>query len=309
MTCDFASADTGAGARVPEPPTRTWGQLLRRAQQVHTSIWADTFAGEVTGPQYAVLAALALRPGITQRRIGELTSLDKSSTADIVDRLLAGEWLRRERDILDARKNTVQLSSKAAVTLRRFTPLAAEVQEQLLQPLPTSQRPLFLENLRQIARLDQLSVEDAPADHPLALRLSRTPGHLIRRAQQIHTSLWAHHFARQLTEPQFSLLHALSQRPAISQLVLGQLAALDKSNVAEIVARTVGNGWLKRSRDREDRRRSTLVLTEAGARVHADSAPRVATIQRELLAPLDFNSGRDLVRDLATVARASDDAP
>jgi len=33
--------------------------LIRRAQQVHATIWSTVFGGDLTGPQYAVMLAVA----------------------------------------------------------------------------------------------------------------------------------------------------------------------------------------------------------------------------------------------------------
>jgi MarR family transcriptional regulator, lower aerobic nicotinate degradation pathway regulator len=65
---------------------RTPGYLIRRAQQVHTAVWSSVVR-DVTGPQYAVLAAVAELGAPDQARIGERASLDASTTASVVDRL------------------------------------------------------------------------------------------------------------------------------------------------------------------------------------------------------------------------------
>ena len=63
------------------------GYLIRRAQQVHATIWSTVFGGDLTGPQYAVLLAVANGESMDQALIGARASLDSSTVADIVARL------------------------------------------------------------------------------------------------------------------------------------------------------------------------------------------------------------------------------
>src|SRR3954453_7210467 len=78
-------------------PITSPGHLLRRAQQVHTDLWAARVDG-LTGPQYATLVAVAGWDDVDQRRAGELASLDKSTLAEVVRRLTLKGWLERVRD-------------------------------------------------------------------------------------------------------------------------------------------------------------------------------------------------------------------
>ena len=45
--------------------------------------------------------------------------------------------------------------------------------------------------------------------------LRRHPGHLIRRAQQVHTWLWNAEVSSEVTSPQFAVLYALRAEPDI----------------------------------------------------------------------------------------------
>jgi hypothetical protein len=51
------------------------GHLIRRAQQLHTAIWAEVVDTGLTGVQFAVLAALEVKPDLDQRTLGERISL------------------------------------------------------------------------------------------------------------------------------------------------------------------------------------------------------------------------------------------
>jgi hypothetical protein len=63
-----ASAARPAGT--PLPLDTTVGHLLRRAQQVHTALWSGEFAGDLTGPQYALLSALTQGPVVDPATAG-----------------------------------------------------------------------------------------------------------------------------------------------------------------------------------------------------------------------------------------------
>src|SRR5262249_54802966 len=86
----------------------TPGYLIRRAQQVHTAMWGATVI-DVTGPQYAVLAAVAQLGTADQAQIGEAASLDSSSAAEVVARLSARGWLAKEAEPEDRRRVRVRL--------------------------------------------------------------------------------------------------------------------------------------------------------------------------------------------------------
>jgi DNA-binding MarR family transcriptional regulator len=210
------------------PLERIPGYLIRRAQQVHNALWSAHVPDEVTGPQYAVLATLAVRPATQQGRLGELTSIDKSSVAEVVGRLVARNWVSKVRDPLDGRSSLLNLVEEATVSLGRLTPSARAVQEQFLAPLPADERARFIGWLRRISRFAP-DADDGSLESAAPVLDLNVPGHLIRCAQQIHTAIWVRTFGDELTGPQYAILHILATRPDISQRELGELAALDRS--------------------------------------------------------------------------------
>lgn len=269
------------------------GHLLRRAQQWHNALWFGEVGDECTTPQFAVLAVLAEHPGIDQRRLAEFVSLDSSSAADVVVRLTAKGWIIRRRDSADARRNLLALSGSASLTLARLAPISRRVQDTLFAPLPLDAHAEMMSGLACIARI----APDAVASAPL-----NAPGHFIRVAQQVHTSLWAEEFGDFLTAPQFAALHVLAGSPWISQRQLAGSAGLDPSTAADIVARLVKRGWVVRRRDPADGRGRLLALGDDAGRLPRELWPRVLAVHEALLAPVPA-SGRALFLDrLARVA-------
>jgi DNA-binding MarR family transcriptional regulator len=94
--------------------------------------------------------------------------------------------------------------------------------------------------------------------------LSRYTGYLVRRAQQVHASLWQRELDSRVTSVQFGVLSLLHQHPGIDQRSLGDLLQLDRSTITDVVLRLENRGYLCRDRDAADRRRKMLSLTDAG---------------------------------------------
>jgi DNA-binding MarR family transcriptional regulator len=255
----------------------TPGYLIRRAQQVHNTLWTELLATKVTPPQFSVLTALSVEGGVDQRRLGELASLDKSSVADVVARLTAQRWIERARDPDDGRRNLLHLAPAAEIAVRHLSPVVDEVQTRLLAPLDDSETEVFLRSLRAVARADEAAVTI-----PLG-----SAGHLIRCAQQVHTALWGEAFGGELTGPQCAVLFVISGTPEIAQKHLGELAALDRSTAADLIARLESRGWVLRDRSPSDARVKTLLLTDEGREVVDRAGPGVQPVQDRLLSPLD----------------------
>lgn len=137
---------------------------------------------------------------------------------------------------------------------------------------------------------------------PVALRLQDAPGHLLRRAQRVHTELWSHIVGSEVTGPQFSVLVVSAAQPSIDQKRLGELASLDKATCAGVVTRLVNKGLLQREINTEDRRRRVLALTDAARDRLPALHELVAQVQQQLLAPLESDDRRRFLELIARVA-------
>jgi DNA-binding MarR family transcriptional regulator len=98
-----------------------------------------------------------------------------------------------------------------------------------------------------------------------ALELPNYIGHLIRRAEQVHTALWTQHVSREITSQKFAILNALSRDPGIDQRTLARLTSLDRSTVNQMIRRLTDQQFVSQVRDEDDRRRTLLSLTDEGA--------------------------------------------
>ncbi len=109
-----------------------------------------------------------------------------------------------------------------------------------------------------------------------AVDLSTHPGHLARRLQQAHALLWNAMVSEETTSPQFAVLNALMEKPDIDQRTLSAHVHLDRSTIADLVARLVRRGLVARVRDPLDGRRNVLKLTAEGERLHRKLVTRTA---------------------------------
>lgn len=117
--------------------------------------------------------------------------------------------------------------------------------------------------------------------------LQDAPGHLLRRCQQLAVDLYtAEVGSNGLTPRQFALLLAIYQKAGISQVDLVRQTGIDRSTVAEMVARLIKRGLLVRQRTEADRRTNALALTPEGERQLRAAQPGVARAQDRILDPI-----------------------
>jgi DNA-binding MarR family transcriptional regulator len=133
------------------------------------------------------------------------------------------------------------------------------------------------------------------------------PGHLLRRAQQVHAAVFAEVVsAADLTTPQFAVLTALRSEPDIDQVRLSQRLGIDRSTIADVANRLEERGLLSRRRDLRDGRRNVLALTRAGVRLHDRTAPEIDDVGRRLVAPLSEEDREIFMRCLTAIIAAHD---
>jgi DNA-binding MarR family transcriptional regulator len=136
----------------------------------------------------------------------------------------------------------------------------------------------------------------APTSHHGAVPsfdLSAAPGHLIRRAQQRHTTLWRELVGDDVTSVQFAILVVLEADPRLDQRRLGERISLDTSSLAEVCERLTKRGLVARERDPADARRNLLKLTEEGEAALHRAVPHVEQVGRRLFDDLSASDRPD----------------
>ena len=101
-------AKTGkAGAALKRSPVH----LLHRALQLGLELYADEVGAKgVTQRQFAVLSAVAAEDGLSQTQLVRMTGIDRSTVAELVNRMTKQGLLARSRIETDARTNAVRLT-------------------------------------------------------------------------------------------------------------------------------------------------------------------------------------------------------
>jgi|SRR5437660_10545665 len=131
-------------------------------------------------------------------------------------------------------------------------------------------------------------------------------GHLVRRAMQVLNALWDEEVSDTITSQQFAALNALYREPNLDQRTLGRRISLDRSTVAEIVARLCERGLTSSERDARDGRRKTITLSAKGVRLVQQLIPRTRAVTNRFVASLDESEQADLLRLLTEVVRANE---
>jgi DNA-binding MarR family transcriptional regulator len=135
------------------------------------------------------------------------------------------------------------------------------------------------------------------------------PGHLLRRALGVMNTVWAEEVSKTVTSPQFAVMNALLREPGLDQQTLGGRVGLDRSTVAEVVARLTDRELVRWRRDEADGRRKVIELTAEGESVLQDLIPRTARMTRRLVRGLRPDEEADLLRLLTRLVRAHEDPP
>ena len=133
---------------------RTPGHLLRRAQQRAVDLFVQA-VGEngLRPPQFAVLVTIYQNPGLNQTHLVDKTGIDRSTIAEMIDRLVARGYIERKRDTGDQRVNTLWATVAGVAALEACIDAAMAAQEEILAPVPPDKRAALLEALVLLAEL------------------------------------------------------------------------------------------------------------------------------------------------------------
>ena len=101
-----------------------------------------------------------------------------------------------------------------------------------------------------------------------------------------------------LSIPEWRVLAVLARYPGLSAAEVAERTRMDAVAVSRAVARLLAAGRLRRAVSRDDRRRSVLSVSAAGAAVYRAVAPLALGYERELLASLDARERAALDRAL-----------
>lgn len=127
------------------------GFLIRRLHQIHTALFIQECSSDgITPVQYSVLTALSQMGPSEQIVISRAVGLDRTSTADVMQRLESRKLIRRRVAPKDRRSKIATLTEVGETLLRRVDAAAACAHARTLEPLSAQQRGALMQAMNVI---------------------------------------------------------------------------------------------------------------------------------------------------------------
>ncbi|MGI5130975.1 MarR family winged helix-turn-helix transcriptional regulator [Pseudonocardia sp. CA-107938] len=144
----------------PEALLAAPGYVARRLHAAYTAAWVRHVDPVLTGPQFAVLTAVDVYPGVEQGSLARAVALDRSTMASIVRRLEERGLITREVPPEDGRKRLLRLTDDGTATLRSAYRRARELDVLLMKGIDGDAQHELLTRLNTIAEHWEGLVED-----------------------------------------------------------------------------------------------------------------------------------------------------
>lgn len=126
--------------------------LLHRAHQRAADVTAQALrAYSLTPRQYGVLLALKSDNAVTQSDLVRRTGIDRSTLADMLNRMGKRGLTVSKRTETDQRANLVTITDKGSRALEAVEPKVVEAEQRMLDSLPADIRDIFMTGLQLLA--------------------------------------------------------------------------------------------------------------------------------------------------------------
>jgi len=140
--------------------------------------------------------------------------------------------------------------------------------------------------------------------------LAASPSHLMHRALQLALDIYAEEAGPGgLTQRQFAVLDAVSRKSGLTQTDLVRATGIDRSTLADLVARMTTKGLLERERSTLDARAKAVRLSAAGEAALEAARPRVEAADKRIMALLPKGKRGAFLELLTALAGEADAAP
>ncbi len=136
--------------------------------------------------------------------------------------------------------------------------------------------------------------------------LAASVTHLLHRSLQLALDMHAEAAPAEITQRQFTVLAAAAAADGQTQNDLVRATGIDRSTLADLVARMLAKGLLERQRSPTDARANTVRLSDAGRRALDDSAGPAAAADERLLSYLPAKKRAGFLKALGILAIAAD---
>lgn len=140
--------------------------------------------------------------------------------------------------------------------------------------------------------------------------LARSPSHQLHRVLQLALDIYAEEVGPEApTQRQFAVLEACAGRDGLTQTDLVRATGIDRSTLADLVARMTSKGLLVRERSALDARANAVSLSPEGRTTLEAARPRVAAADKRILGLLPKGRREAFLDVLTELASAAESAP
>jgi DNA-binding MarR family transcriptional regulator len=140
--------------------------------------------------------------------------------------------------------------------------------------------------------------------------LDKSPSHLLHRALQRALDLYGHTAGPDaVSQRQYAVLAAVAADEGLTQSQLVRSTGIDRSTLAELVARMISKGLLARERSTADARAKAVRLTDRGREAMEEAAPRAAEADAALMKLLPSGKRSPFLSALGRIASPKADKP
>ncbi len=137
--------------------------------------------------------------------------------------------------------------------------------------------------------------------------LERSPSHLLHRMLQQALDIYAEEVGSDgPTQRQFAVLSAVARNEGLTQTGLVRATGIDRSTLADLVARMMAKGLLARERSAEDGRANAVRLTDEGRACLERATPQVRAADERILELLPKGKRDSFIKILASAAGRAD---
>jgi DNA-binding MarR family transcriptional regulator len=138
-------------------------------------------------------------------------------------------------------------------------------------------------------------------------QLTKSVSHLLKRAVQYSVHLYMDEVGKTgLTHRQFTVLLAADAHDGKSQTELVRVTGIDRSTLADLVARLMSQGYLQRRRAKDDARTNAIRLTPIGKKMLKQAQSGAEEVDKKLLSMVAASDRKTLTECLAALASEMD---
>ena len=156
---------------IDDPNRRRMPLLLRRAWYGLNQAFRRRIAHlKITPDQFTVLRTLVEEDpkGLSQREIAEIITSDPNTVASLLERMESNDLIQRSEHETDRRAHRIRILPHGRKTYKTARSIALELQTEILESLPESEREPFFEQLEIVAD----ACHEAAGNSPRSRRVS-----------------------------------------------------------------------------------------------------------------------------------------